>query len=141
MIIIQDRIVSLQIAHLRWKVAVRSLLLVKITRIYKTLPARQSHYLLVAIHFCILVKQPRGWRHNLGGIGFYSSLARHYLPPQYLKFQTKQIDLPIRSINFLLPEFQAAYRAPSLTLAVAEYPPGPLTGVSADAEFPLQWHA
>src|SRR5262245_61115100 len=92
MIIIQDRIVSLQIAHLRWKVAVRSLLLVKITRIYKTLPARQSHYLLVAIHFCILVKQPGGWRHNLGGIGFYSSLARHYLPPQYLKFQTKQID-------------------------------------------------
>ena len=50
-------------------------------------------------------------------------------------------DLPIRSINFLFPEFQAAYRAPSLILAVAEYPPGPLTGVSADAEFPLQWHA
>ena len=49
--------------------------------------------------------------------------------------------LPIRSINFLFPEFQAAYRAPSLILAVAEYPPGPLTGVSADAEFPLQWHA
>jgi len=26
--------------------------------------------------------------------------------------------LPIRSINFLFPEFQAAYRAPSLTLVV-----------------------
>ena len=28
--------------------------------------------------------------------------------------------LPIRSINFLFPEFQAAYRAPSLILADAE---------------------
>jgi len=33
------------------------------------------------------------------------------------------------------------YRAPSLILADAAYPPGPLTGVSADAECPLQWHA
>src|SRR5512132_4277864 len=55
--------------------------------------------------------------------------------------KSRGFHLPIRSINFLFPEFQAAYRAPSLILAVAEYPPGPLTGVSADAEFPLQWHA
>jgi len=38
------------------------------------------------------------------------------------------VKLPIRSINFLFPEFQAAYRAQFLTLAVAEYPPGPPTG-------------
>lgn len=49
--------------------------------------------------------------------------------------------LPIRSINFLFPEFPAAYRAPFLTPTAAEYPPGPLIEVSADAEFPLQWHA
>ena len=49
--------------------------------------------------------------------------------------------LPIRFINFPFPEFQVAYRAQSLTLAVAEYPPGPLTGVSADAAFPLRRHA
>src|SRR3989449_3565333 len=57
---------------------------------------------------------------------------------QKRKFLYAQVNLPIRSINFLFPEFQAAYRAQSLTLAVAEYPPGPLTGVSADAEYPLR---
>src|SRR5215475_12582353 len=50
---------------------------VKITRICKTLLARYDHYLLVFIHFCILVKQPRGWLHTLGVIELHSSLARH----------------------------------------------------------------
>ena len=74
----------------------------------------------------------------------HSNLVRAVLPYRLHEsdiHDVLNVFLPIRSINFLFPEFQAAYRAPSLILAVAEYPPGPLTGVSADAEFPLQWHA
>src|SRR5713101_4036064 len=49
--------------------------------------------------------------------------------------------LPIRPINFPLPEFPAARREKSPTPAVVGCPPAPLTGVSADAGCPLRWHA
>ena len=66
---------------------------------------------------------------------YESRVARfRYVALQHL-YLKHLYNLPIRPINFPFPEFQAAYRAQFLTLAVAEYPPGPLTGVLADAGF------
>src|SRR5438128_913662 len=49
--------------------------------------------------------------------------------------------LSIRSINSPYSEFQAAGKDWSLTPTVVECPSAALTGVSADAGFPLRWHA
>src|SRR6516165_5930478 len=48
---------------------------------------------------------------------------------------------PIRPINFLFPEFQAARRVKPPTPAVAGYSSVPLTGVSVAAGCPLRSHA
>ena len=72
---------------------------------------------------------------------FTSEVSRQPILTPEMSQHFNSMVRPIRFINFPFPEFPVAYRAQSLTLAVAEYPPGPLTGVSADAEFPLRRHS
>jgi hypothetical protein len=50
-------------------------------------------------------------------------------------------NLPIRSINVQLPEFQAAYREPPPTPVVAGCPPVILTRGSGDVGYPHRRHS
>src|SRR5262245_15242713 len=58
-----------------------------------------------------------------------------------LKLSQFAPSLPIRPINFPFPEFQAVRRVKHLTLVAVGYPLVPLTGMSADAEFPRRRHS